>query len=66
MANHTGNKGMPQIPKDGVERDCTTRELAEEMGISHQAVSQIEERAIAKLKKHPLGRQLWENYCGGR
>ena len=58
MAGNGNNRDVPQTPKDGHERFCTTRELADEMGISHQAVSQIEERAMAKLRKSPLGRRL--------
>ena len=53
---------IPQKSRDGVERECTIRELAQEMGITVQAVNQIEKRAIKKLKCTELGRKLWKAY----
>ncbi len=35
------------------------------MGISERAVREIERRAIEKLRRHPLLREIWQKHLSG-
>ena len=40
----------------------TQKDVATLLGISERAVRNIEKRALAKLGKHPVMRELWDEY----
>ncbi|MGO8930017.1 MAG: sigma factor-like helix-turn-helix DNA-binding protein [Limisphaerales bacterium] len=52
-ASSTGISGLSQ------------RETALLLGISERAVREIERRAIEKLSRHPLLREIWQKYLVG-
>jgi hypothetical protein len=53
---------QPSTTRSGRLPGLTQAEVALVLGLSERAVRSIEKRAIRKLKKHPLLRQLWAEF----
>lgn len=50
----------------GAAVEFTQREVAQLLGMSERAVRNIEKRALAKLRAHPLLRRYWDEYLFNR
>jgi hypothetical protein len=58
---HNPERGHPAIGDAG---GLTQSEVADLLGMAVRGVRAAEARAIRKLKKHPIARQLWQDRFG--
>jgi DNA-binding CsgD family transcriptional regulator len=65
---HTPRKPILRIRRSASSTEISglsQRETALLMGISERAVREIEHRAIEKLRRHPLLREIWQKHLSG-